>query len=442
MRSSKSIFLAALFLSPMQSQASLAQSSPRLSAADASDLIAALNEAGQTRNAAESLRLLRELAESGQLQDVPPYMTAAAIWVIRQELEAEFLGLSYTLATSDRFSSMDADARAWFVAPALLHAARHGRDEDAAERLLLHLTSPVTFISLLRDRDYAPLWPLIERHAGESLVNATSRYVEWAEQRLADQPDNAGRFSEVLRSLYYAGRFADVVAQADRWHGAHAEAAAADEDVAWARNIEAYALDALGRVEEADRIFDRLSQLSPNRHPWMGNFLINRASRLVGQQRWTEGLAGADQARRVTRNSGTVYAKILIARDRTCALYGLNRAKDAAQDLRYLRENFDHGRLEATTGLLCAGLEAEAHSKIAAAFASGKSVFLDALLEPQFQLFYPPSRLPGVGEFILSQSELREAALKHVRLIPERFIPVSYHRRQDRVSAHMPDGHS
>jgi tetratricopeptide (TPR) repeat protein len=431
MRSWRTAILPALLLGALSPQVSSAQASRTMSDANVRDRIAKLYDASREGKGLESFRQLRELLDAGRLQDVPPYVIATAIWAIRQKHEEEFLEFSFDITASERFVLLDAEIQPWFAAPALLRAATNG-DEGRAESLLPYLEQPGTFINLLSNREYEPIWPLIERYAGDHLSNVSGRYVEWSERRLSEKPGDLSRFTDLVRSLHYAGRFEEVVSLMNRWRQSRNGAAVTQEDAGWAMNIEAYALDALGRVEEADGIFDQLADLSPNQHPWMVNFAINRASRLVAQERWEEGLAATERARWATRNEGTVYAKMLIARDRTCALHRLGRPQEAKPELEYLRQNFDQARLEATTGLLCAGLDDEAYSKIAGAFADGRStVFVDTLQGAGFELFYTPSRLPSIGEFILSRPELRDAAFRHVRLIPERFVPAAHLRRQD-----------
>src|SRR5690606_19428635 len=123
----------------------------------------------------------------------------------------------------------------------------------------------------------------------------------------------------------------------------------------WALNIEAYALDALGRREEADAVFDQLATLPADEHYWVVNFVINRASRLVGQGRWEEGLAATELSRSVAAEYGSTYARMLVARDRACALQRLGRAEESVREAEYLVEQFAESPPVAATGLLCVG---------------------------------------------------------------------------------------
>src|SRR3546814_12003008 len=75
--------------------------------------------------------------------------------------------------------------------------------------------------------------------------------------------------------------------------------------ICWALNAKVYALDALGRHDEAADIFDRIVEqpYDPAQSGWMVNFAINRGSRFVDLGQYEKGLEAADYAGRIADRS-------------------------------------------------------------------------------------------------------------------------------------------
>jgi tetratricopeptide (TPR) repeat protein len=387
--------------------------------------------ATRLEDGAEALARLRSIAESGRLGLLEPEQSFSGIRTIRAAgLDDEFGAFAYQHAASNHFVRLDPGLQGSFAVAAIRHAIVRG-ELSRVEKLLKYVRQPNSVLDLLANREFEAAWPMIERRAGDNLANISAEHASATAERLVEEPEDRDRLSDHAHALLYAGRFAEAATLARDWLD-ESGTGALEEGHAWAMNVEAYALDALGRQDEADKVFDELAKLPADENPWVVNFVINRASRLVGQQRWTEGLAATDLARRVAEDYGTPYAKLLIARDRSCALHALDRAGEAELEIEFLRDNFAEAAAVATTGLLCAGLEAEVERRLATVLSDeqGRDRLIPDMQDARFDLFSTPTSLPQARDFILAREELREKVLDHVRLLPERFVPIGYLRRQ------------
>jgi tetratricopeptide (TPR) repeat protein len=307
---------------------------------------------------------------------------------------------------------------------ALRAAAQAGRG-DLADGLLVSITSPVTYITMLTHRTYALFWPQIEARAGTHLAAIGDEHVRVTRAQLTNAPEDRDRFSEAAHALHYNGQFADAIALAQRWRERKARGVAIAEGDAWALNIEAYAHDSLGQFKQADAVFDELAKLDPDEHGWVVNFVINRAARLVGQGRWKEGLKATDLARKVADEYGSTYARLIIAANRACALERLGRAKDAAGELTYLRENWKEGVALTARGLMCHGLNDEAAALLVQGLRDESLRYntLGAFQTDELDLFYTATILPQASDLLAAYPELAAELALHARPMPEAFIP-------------------
>lgn len=375
-----------------------------------------------------ALATLRQLAEDGSGEEVRSlsgdvYFGAAR--VIRRQLGAsELEELALGLFSNGRYALYDVDIQPSLASAALVAAARDARREMVPELLSL-IRSPIAYPDLLADRRFENVWPEIEEFAGPNLTRVSESHREWALARLDIASDDRDRFSQAAHALHFDGQFEEAVALARGWREREGAFDAIEEGDAWALNIEAYALDSLGREAEADGVFDRLAELDPDGRPWVVNFVINRASRLVGQKRFEEGLAATSLARTVAEKYGTPYAKMLIARDRTCALHGLGRGDEAAEELDFLRANRKEAVFAAVQGLLCAGHREEAVGMVFEGLADEKlrAGVLSKALPDEFELFYTRSELPSMSELVASEPRLQAEYLRWARPIPREFVP-------------------
>jgi tetratricopeptide (TPR) repeat protein len=388
----------------------------------------------QLNDGREALSRLRAMASSGMIATLPNEVLGWTFRTIRQNGEGKRLdAFAYELAESSAFARMDPEAQALLAGAALSHAARSGETAQV-DTLLGHVRSPSSIEDYLALRKYEAIWPQIERRAGDNLSPLSDDYVTWTAARAAEKPEDRDRLSEYSYALLFAGRYREAADLAQGWLGARQHEGEIEEGDAWALNIQAYAYDALGQPAEADRVFDRLAQVSPDEHPWVVNFVINRASRLLELGRWEESLAASEVARPVADEHGSDYARMLVASYRACALHKLGRLDEAARALDFVREHFADAPTDAGQALLCADRDDEAAKLLKGLLAdeSERDKLLDTMQDQRFTLFgSPTSQLRQTRDLILARPELRDEALKYVRLLPERFVPVAYLRRME-----------
>lgn len=342
--------------------------------------------------------------------------------------------LALEWATTGKFAFLDTELHEGIAMAALRAAAKAGR-ADVVEGLLVSITGPSSYIDLLTFRTYEPFWPQIEARAGRNLAAVGEENVRVARARLTNAPEDRDRFSAAAYALHYNGQFEDAIALAQRWRERKAKGVGIEEGDAWALNIEAYAYDSLGQFRKADAVFDELAKYDPAEHDWVVNFVINRASRLTGQGRWREGLKATELARRVAEMQGSTYAKLIIARDRACAFERLGRAKEAAPELAFLRENWKNGVGLTVQGLMCHGLADEAAALLLGALRDEdeRNEALAAFQTDELDLFYTATLLPEAPDLLPDHPELAAELARHVRPMPEAFIPQAALRRVART---------
>lgn len=343
---------------------------------------------------------------------------------------ADLDALALEWASTGKFAFLDTELHEAVAVAALRAAAKAGRG-DMVDSLLVSITDPSSYIDLLSQRIYAPFWPQIEARAGRNLAAVGEENVRVARARLTNAPEDRDRFSAAATALHYNGQFEDAIALAQRWRERKAKGFGIEEGDAWALNIEAYAYDSLGQTKKADAVFDELARYDPDEHFWVVNFVINRASRLTGQGRWREGLKASELARRVAEMHGSTYAKLIIARDRACAFERLGRAKDAAPELAFLRENWKDGVGLTVQGLMCHGLGDEAAALLLGALRDEdeRDEALGAFQTDEIDLFYTATLLPEAPDLLAGHPELAAELARHVRAMPEDFIPQAALRR-------------
>ncbi len=338
--------------------------------------------------------------------------------------------LALAWVAGGKLAFIDGDLHEGIAVRGLREAARTGR-ADLVDTLLLSITSPPSYIDLLTSRDYEPFWPQIEARAGTNLATIGAEHVRMTAARLINAASDRDRLSAAAHALHYNGQYVDAIALAQRWRARSGPDAPFEEGDGWALNIEAYAHDALGQPEKADAVFEELAKLDPDENPWAVNFVINRASRLVGQGRWQEGLKATALAREVAEKHGSPYAKMIIARDRACALERLGRAQEASSELAFLRENAGEAIQFAVRGLLCHGQRDEAAALLLAALRdeTDRGGALAAFLTDELDLFYTASILPDARDLLADYPELAGELALHMRAMPAAFVPQAALRR-------------
>jgi hypothetical protein len=383
--------------------------------------------ARQTKDVDWVLAILGGLTDEqiGALETDELWQAAGAVHLAGRGEEFEALTLRWI--EGGKLPFFDRDQWAGLAGNALGAAARDRRTE-LADQLLGYIDSPSIYIELLTDRTYEPLWPQIEARAGANLSSVGAEYVAMTRQRFSDAPDDRDRFSEAAHALHFHGEFESVVALAQTWRARQARGIGIEEGDAWALNLQALAHDALGQPERADAVMDELAAYDPQKHDWVVNFVINRASRLIGYGRWEEGLSAAQLARTVR---GSRYAEMIVAKDHACALAALSRADEAASELDFLRKHKIESVDLAAQGLLCHGLREEAAKMLTEGLGdpATRARAIETLLAPEADLFYTRSILPQARALMVEYPELAAAFAEYARDLPEAFTPRAAQRR-------------
>lgn len=230
---------------------------------------------------------------------------------------------------ADAFDHLDKDLRQT-VAYRAIGAALRADDLALASRMFATVEEPESYLDMLIDREYEPLWPHIAKEAGPHLRAVIGHYAAKTDADRAANPGDAADRKTAARAKLLAGDYAGVVDLASGIDQSDKGLAKIGEDDAWLLNTEVMALDRLDRRAEADRIFDGMARLSPKGRGWLVNFVINRADRLVGVGRWAEALPAAELAVKVAETQGSPYAKEVAAADRYCAAIKADPARDLA----------------------------------------------------------------------------------------------------------------
>lgn len=304
-------------------------------------------------------------------------------------------------------------------------------DATELDAVLAYLPGPTPYFGLLADRRYEAAWPALERWVGPNMREATARHVAEETLYFRANEDDSAAFQDLMHALYFAGEYESVVEMVEARIDADAFAENFDEDEGWALNLAAYSLDVLGRRAEADAIFDRFTAVETAEHPDVLNFIINRASRLVGQRRWDLAEAAVSDAEELPGEILTDYAKSLIARDRACLAFATGDASAAEAALDTLREVGADAPHVVAMGLQCTGRSDEAAQLLVAALdEDGQRANLIEELQPEaFDLFYTRSELPQPRDLLATHPALAARLAEYARILPAELYPVAASKR-------------
>ena len=304
-----------------------------------------------------------------------------------------------------------------------------------AKMLIGELEGPYPFLELLANRKLEPLWPALEEMAGPNLQKAANADVVAKEAAYKSNPKDRQALQYYAHALHFAGRFEDAIALVGTLNQSPKAMLKATEDDLWAMNIQAYALDSLGRKGEAETVFDAMGALpfEGERKSWLVNFVINRASRLVGLGQWQKGLDASMLAHEITEKSGSPYAKMLVRRARICALVNLGRAAEAAPLLVEAYDNRSDTYSTAAEAHLCAGDTEKAAAIVLEALQDPDHRYdmAEQLQSKDFEIFHAGEVLPNLRDSLRTRPEIDAAFTAIARDLPDRLIPgASLRRRQ------------
>ncbi|ATW03771.1 hypothetical protein CHN51_09675 [Sphingorhabdus sp. YGSMI21] len=397
--------------------------------------------AGENDEALDRLETITKLDDPEQLTLLPDEAMFSLTRRFNEDGRLDLVARQFQmLFESPHFALLSTDLRSLTAARMLEEHVKNGYVGDVG-KMLPHIASPHHFTIMLADRSYEPIWPRIERFAGLNMTDVLHRYLLQKKSEVETRPDDKETMRSYVYALFFSGRFEDVIALAGPID--HINPANWDENDSWLVNLEAYALDALGDTDAADRIFDQFTQVDyqPEKNGWLVNFVINRALRLVGQKRWQEGLVAANVAAEIAQKSGSPYARMLVWQSETCALHGLGRTEEARAKLSQIVQHEGDAPVVAVQTLLCVGARDHAASLVIDNLRNDakRGAMIEALQGPEFDLFYEHSELPHIHTELRNHPEVAPVFTKLARDIPKDYIPLLGVRKQKLLAERQAD---
>jgi tetratricopeptide (TPR) repeat protein len=338
------------------------------------------------------------------------------------------------VADSPHWEKLTPEARSGIAQVTITLDAKSGL-YGRAETLSHDLRGPYPFFELLAHRTMEPIWPLLEKIAGPNMQQIADADVALKAEIYNRDKSDRKAFQHYAHALHFAGKFEEAITLVQTLDHSPKALLKATEDDLWAMNIEAYALDSLGRKTEAETVFDQMAALpyDPLNRDWLVNFVINRASRLVGLGKWDKGLEATMLAHEITEKSGTPYAKMLVRKARICALVNLGRSAEAAPLLIEAYDRREDTFVSAAEAHLCAGQDDKAAAIVLEALNDPNHVYgmVEELQGEDFEIFYVRELLPSLRDRVKQRPEIAAAFNAVARDLPERFIPGASLRRRE-----------
>lgn len=299
-----------------------------------------------------------------------------------------------------------------------------------AEALLSWVLSPNLYIQYLGDRRYSGVWPLLEKAAGPNLSIVGSKYIGLVGEAYRKDSGNTTAMKDYAQALYEVGLFEQAVSLVDL-KGMDA----LDEDKAWALNVKANSLDILGRPAESEAVFNALVAVpyDKNRNGWLVSFAINRSLSLVEKGQWQKGYDASLLADKITAQSGSEFAEILVLYAKSCSLYQMGQKAKARPLLEqvYLKRKVSYET--AAYAMLCANDTERAEQILLEGLADDKekSELSKVLQQNAFHSYVVNTKMPTLYQALRHRPKVDEAFQRIARDIPESMIPEAEFRRAE-----------
>ncbi len=388
--------------------------------------------AKQYGDAAQRIAGLAKADDSGEFLEIGD----EALTELSRDLKAAKLGdvrrtLFRSLVDSAHFSELSQPSRVLATLEVLENEAQTLTPE-AAKTLLANIVDPTEYLKLLASKRFEPLWPTIEAHVGPNMKAATDRFIVSAASAYKGNRDNGDMRNALAEAFLFAGRYENVIALAKSIPHDPSLAFALSEDDGWVLNIEGYALDAMKRHAEADKVFDLLEKLNGGIvHSMPGSIAANLALRLAEVGRWSAALVAARSAEKIVRSNGTDYSKLLIRQVKVCALSQMNRAEEAAAILEDIEARRTVSLSVAATSMLCAGRDDKAAQFVIEGLSDPTTSdgILDDLQGEDFVFFDTRKHLPSLRQRLRYRPDVAAAFEAVGRDIPKSFVPLQALRR-------------
>lgn len=267
-------------------------------------------------------------------------------------------------------------------------------DTGAASDLAAGITTPSQVLSLVTQTRFDPVLPP-GRDRLELMRDALAQRDRETAEALAGAPRDLQRVLDRVEYLRGLGRDADAIALVMPFTRDVRATVAAGREGMWVINEGAYALNSLGRGDEAVALMRRLLALPIAQNIALIGPFINQAEILNGTGRYGEALDHARLLERDDARYANDYGKMWISSAMVCALAGLNRTAEAAPQLERMRAQSEVNPAALTRAYLCAGDDAAAA----------------ALMVHRLQSDDPESAILALQTYTLGQGAGPDAAL-------------------------------
>ena len=258
-------------------------------------------------------------------------------------------------------------------------------DVAGAQDLLRYIDEPGAVQTLLVQKRYAALWPALEERAGPHLQKVIASSVSNAERAYAADPSDPEKLALLVEAYRGSGRLDDAIALRSKLPATFVNARI---QTGWAANGIALALNAKGRIEEADRLFADIIEAEHTGGTWRISMKVNRVESLIFDGQFERALPLLEPTQAAAQKEGNPYAQQLVRRLRYCAYHRLGQADKASAILPELLAKASDSPAATIDGLLCAGRVEDAEKVALAALA-------DEAFEAQFVRMLHPGMLVG-----------------------------------------------
>ncbi|MFZ5704286.1 MAG: hypothetical protein ACOY5R_03375 [Pseudomonadota bacterium] len=292
---------------------------------------------------------------------------------------------------------------------------------DEADALLDRIDDPETLSSLLIDRDYAPLWPSVERRLGPSGKIALEGYALEKLADYGDMQDSEPALRDAANALLLLGRAkeaADLTARSEIAEGM-------SEQRMEIAMLHGRALALTGREAEAADYMSTLLTLDLVKTPDAGPALITYAEYLDEIGRPAQALVIARAIQVKGKGILSDFAMRWIDRSEVCALGALGRGAEAAGPIERLKSLAWQNHAATIEALLCLKRDAEAAQLAVKGLADDQVAGeLIVQFQPTGALWAaPPSRLRDLWAGLLARPDVRAAFEKRGRIAPKTYWP-------------------
>jgi tetratricopeptide (TPR) repeat protein len=222
----------------------------------------------------------------------------------------------------------------WMIKDVLVGLIVRNRTDDA-KVLVARLIDPDIAVAMLIDKRFEALWPTLEQRAGPDVSQLSRTYLAAIEARLLAQPDQDDLINARIHTLVALGRYRDAI-EASRPFTDDPERVKNDGGNGfWRIEQRSIALANMGRLEEANALFDRYGSLDFKEFPGLIGPAIDRAYHMFEYGHYRSAIARSMRLDQLS-TVASPYGRMVIARIKLCSFHALGRVADEQRELAYI----------------------------------------------------------------------------------------------------------